>query len=248
MLKLVIADKKYWLPVKQSEINWKTGKAVQQVVDEMGTDTIEAKKWLLATLIGTDYDIVDAVDDQQVEMVIDNHKFFSEEVRVFHHNFIKLNRKILGFRDFDTMTVRQYMEFELLALDDLHKDLFLALYEKLPWHKKIGKKIIARLLIKNSKTFDDLNYFRVRVAEYLYLEHKRKVMTDYGLLAQQLPDDQVDAEAPKTSRLEQFGLYHVMLEYSDNDPRIFDYWLDRNVTELFKYLLYMKIKILSQKA
>ena len=246
MLKLVIGEEKYLLPMKQSEIKWSTGKAVQAIVDEMGKDSLEAKKWLLATLMGVDYDVVDAVADQQVEMVIDNHKFFDEEVRIWHLHYMKLGRKIYAYRNLEEMTVRQYMEFDLMAIDEKHEDLFLALYERLPWYRNIGKKLVARILIKNRRTFDDLNYFRVRIAEYLYLEYKRKLMDDYGLLGTELPDDQIDAEAPKLSKLEMFGLYHIMLEYADNDPRIFDYWLHRPVTELFKYLIYMKIKMLSQ--
>ena len=90
------------------------------------------------------------------------------------------------------------------------------------------------------------NYFKIRIAEYLYLEYKRKILKEYGLGENEnIPENQKDSDTELTV-LEKFGMYHVIMEYSGDDITKVLFWSKRKVSELFKYLAYIKIKSMSE--
>ena len=80
------------------------------------------------------------------------------------------------------------------------------------------------------------------VAIQAHLDEKRALMEAYQVVEEELPPDQIDDEPLVPEPVNQFGIYHVILELSDNDPRMLDYWYDKNIKELFKFLFYLSVK------
>jgi hypothetical protein len=78
---------------------------------------------------------------------------------------------------------------------------------------------------------------------FYFFQWKRKLMQDYTLTMDNpnIPaEDQAD-EVIQTPE-EKFGMYHVLMSVCGDDMQKFQWWLDRDISELFKYIMYLRIK------
>lgn len=244
MLKINIGDKKYLMPSRQGEISWELGKKIIKIVEryEGSDNNIKRNKEILSILINAEPDVINLVQDEQISLLIDNHIFFNEKVKILHSNYIKYNRKIYKFIDLEKINVDRYSELDLLSTDKEFEKLFFSLYQRVKWYDL--KQYLIRLLLLNRKNINEFNYFRVRIAHYLYYNYKKNIFELYGLgQNNEIPDDQLDGDGSiELTTLEKFGMYHIIMQYSEDDITKVLFWSDRNVKELFKYLAYMKIK------
>lgn len=246
MIKIILNKKKYWLPLKQSEITYRVGKKINEIIDEYDCmSNPEAQKWVLSELCGCSYEEADLVDDMQLAVLIDTHSFFNETIKTPFKQFIKVNGILYQFRDFDKpMTVKEYSDLDLLAIDKYNEELVQMLYKPV---KGLFKRI--SFLFKNHKSWDDMNYFHFQMSLYQYFNWKGDLLNSYNVNADnpEIPEDQKDEEYELTT-LEKFGLYHNILELHDNDIKMLHWWMDRDIKELFKFLYYVNLKTITKNA
>lgn len=245
-MRIVVKDKKYWIPMKQSEITWGVGKAIDEIVERHQCECKpEAQIEIVAAMAGCDPEIMKEVAPESLSLIVDTHKFFhSKDIEIPFYKFIKYKRKMYKF-NIEYFTSRRYMKTDLMMIEEELEDLFFELFEPIPWYNLRG--FYARLFCKNRISIDAFNYYQVKMALYLHIQKKTEVLKAYGLVGDELPADQVDEGPVTLSTIEKFGLYHVILQTCENDIRLMDYWLDRDVRELFKYVAYLNIKAASTK-
>lgn len=248
MIILRIADKKYKYLTKQSEITLRIGNEITRVKKDYKCDcNPEFQKKVLAILAGTDYETADLVDEYQIAKIVGVHPFFANTINTSFKKFFKLKNKLYEYADFNkTISVKKYHDWDFLSLNDEDDALFMALFTEIKWWKKPFKYFLT----KNIKEFNELNYFQYKLALFNYYMWKKALLEDYGLSAYnpEIPADQQPDEYRLTT-LEKFSIFHTIMEYSDNNIKQWYFWLDKDIKELFRYLVYMntKITLMNQK-
>ncbi|GAH12871.1 unnamed protein product, partial [marine sediment metagenome] len=221
-----IGDKKYYIPMKHSEITWGVGQEINRIVEMYGDiDCPEARIDIVAALADCNLEIIEQVADESLKQLIDNHKFFKPDVKIWHFKYIKYKKKIYKYMNLDRITVRKYMVTDLQAIEGEEDKLFFELFD--PVKTLNPKSWLARLVLKNRTSIEEFNYYQVKISIYQYIQKKQEMLTAYGLMGDELPEDQIDDEPAELSTIEKFGLYHVIMQTSGDDIRVMDYWLDR---------------------
>jgi hypothetical protein len=147
------------------------------------------------------------------------------------------------------MTVYEYTELDMLANDKDFISIIKKLYLPITKQVKEGylkywfRYIIVSLLIKNTKSIEDCNYFELQLAMFYFFQWKRNLMLKYGLTMDNpnIPEEDQSDEVIM-SPAEKFGLYHVLMSVCGDDMDKFTAWQDRDIRALFKYLMYAKLK------
>lgn len=239
MIKTVLNKKTYWLPLKQSEIPYKMGKRIFEIIDEFGCGcNPEAQKWIVSELLGCTYEEADLLTDEQLSIIVDTHKMFDDELYIRHQKQIKVNGVVYEYMDFQKpMSVQTFSDLDLLAINEEHLELVQRLF--IPTDKKT--------VLKNHKSWEDMNYFQHKLSLYYYFKWKRELLDYYSVNADnsEIPDDQKDSKY-ELNTLEKYGLYHVILELHDNDIKMLHWWLERDIREFLKFLHYVNLKALTQ--
>lgn len=244
MINLVINNKKYSMPIRQSEISWALGKKISTIYNEYEKPLpIEGYREILSIMLGVNINIIELIDDNQLKLIVDNHVFFDENVKVLHNNYIKYKKKMYRFINLNELIVNKYSDLDLYCMEEDDEKLFFGLYEPVKWYDL--KRYLLWIFIKNRKSIDEYNYFKIRIAQYLYMTYKKNKLDEYGLGSNKnIPENQTDGDIELTT-LEKFGIYHVIMQHSDDDITKVLFWSQRNIDELFKYLAYMRIKSIS---
>jgi hypothetical protein len=251
MIKLNIAGKKYYYKSRQSEIDFKLGEELEKLRAEYPCDCdLEFQRWCLTLLCGCTFDEADMVSDEQVARLISVHPFFSPNILTKFKQYIKVKGKLYQYRDLNKpMTIREYTLLDMMANDkdfiSIIKKLYLPVTKKVKegYLKYYFRLLYVSLLIKNTKSIEDCNYFELQLAMFYFFQWKRKLMQDYTLTMDNpnIPaEDQAD-EVIQTPE-EKFGMYHVLMSVCGDDMQKFQWWLDRDISELFKYIMYLRIK------
>lgn len=243
MLILVINGKKYKYLSKQSEITLKIGKDIEELTKEYKCTCLpEFQKWVLTILCGCSYDEADLVDEVLLAKLIGNHPYFSVDIKVSHHNYIKINRKLYKYICFEPLTVETFGNLDFLAINNDLDELYLSLYQPIKWTNL--KYWFRYLITKNYKCITDINYFRYKLALYWYFQYKKDLLIEYGISVE---NDGIPAEEKPDeyllNTLEKYGIYHIIMELCQNDYGQQEAWLKRDIKDLFKYLRYMNKKI-----
>jgi len=245
MIKLIINKKKYKYRSKQSEITYRIGRELELLKEEYPCDcNPEFHKWILTILCGCTFEIADLVTEEQLARLIGVHPYFANDIKVALPRYIKINHKLHEYQTFENITVLEYSELDMLSSDGENLELFKRLYKPINWKLKNWWKY---LLIKNKKSYEDCNYFVIRLAINQHYWWKRNLMLEYKLTYDNpniAIEDQPDEV--KLTPVEKFGMYHIVMQICGNDIEKFHWWQDREVRELFKYLLYLKMKQASE--
>ena len=154
--------------------------------------------------------------------------------------YIKVKHKLYEYQTFDNITVLEYSELDMLANEENFFELFQRLYKSINCTRKHWLKY---LFIKNVKSFEDCNYFRMKLAIYQHFQWKKNLMLEYNLgydNPNMKKEDQPDEV--KLTPVEQFGMYHVVMQISQDNIQMFHWWQEKEIRELFKYLLYLRMK------
>lgn len=244
MLNIIISGISYKLITKQSELNYSTGKMLEDLIEEYKNDldNIEFQKWFLGILLNVDYDIIDLIKDEQVSLLVKNCFYFQSNQLKRFPLYLKIKKKIYKYKDFDLpITVEEYSELDQLSIDKDEKGLFFLLY--LPIKKKL-----RHILLKNFNSINNLNYYIIKISIWYYYQYKQNLMKEYGLNYdnENIPEEQIPDEI-ELEDIEKFGMYHILMEITNNDYDKMKLWLGRNIKELFKFLFYIKLKSVSNK-
>lgn len=234
MIILNINEKKYKLPTKSNEITYRLGKKIDDIIKEYPDMSIEGKKWILATLINVDYDIVDLITDNQIELLLDNHIMFSDDLKINHGKFIKVDGTLYQFKGLDAVTVDIYAQRELFIINEDYDFLFFSLYEKVSWYKSP--------FIKNAKTIGDINYFQFKITLYLYYQWKSKLLDEYAINDnnKNIPKEQ-QSDGYMLTSVEKFGIYHILMQIVKGSLIEYKEWMGEDIRVLFKYILYQNL-------
>jgi hypothetical protein len=251
MLKVKFKDKKYSIPDKLHELNWQMGKAFDNIYEEFDDENItniETKKWLLATLMKCDYDLVNQISSTDISTIIDNHIFFDlkdKTIFLYKNKNIRIKNKLYKLKTFDNITVEEFSDIEFFLQNNDYDNVIKLLIQP------IKSNFLKRIKYVNYQSINHLNYYFCKYLINNFLIFKQKLLSDYQLLVTPLPDDQVDAEThtSTTNDLEQYGLYHIILNYSNDEYFTLKSWMNEDVRSFFKYLSYMNKKqiILNQQ-
>lgn len=244
MINLILSGITYRYPVKQSELSYSMGKQLESIIEDYPdfNNNIEGKKFFLAMLLCVDYDIVDKIDDEQISILVDNHSYFQPSVLNIFPKHIKINKKIYKYQDFDSViSVERFAELDQLAMDKDEEGLFRSLYHPV-------KKKINHLWLRNYKSIDDMNYYAVKLSIYYYYQWKQNLLNEYNLNYENknIPKEQ-QSDTIKLKDVEKFGIYHILLSSTNDDYDKMVKWLNRDIRELLKYLLYIRIKSIDEK-
>jgi hypothetical protein len=248
MIKVVINEKEYRLPTLMEEISSEKGFDIEKLLEEdyQGNKTIEFKKWVLAILIGCDYDVIDLVTDDQINLIVDNHIFF-KNINGYLPKYIIVNHKINELIDYDNeeniMTVENYglLDGLLEKSYNNYEKIFKYLYKP----AKIGlfKGIYFRIFNKNYKSVNHIQYLIIKSLMYYHIGWKLKLLKEYGLSAfddNMAPEQQ--EEIFELNTIEKiFGFYHLLMIASNKNIQTADWWLNRDVRELFQFIRYANI-------
>ena len=245
MIKLDIAGKKYKYRSKQSEISYVLGHELEILRAEYPCDCdLQFQRWCLTLLCGCSFDEAMLVKDEQIALLIGTHPFFDNQIKIGLPRYIKVQKKLYKF-NCDIMSVYRYTELDDLANDEQFLELYKSLYQLVKGCHV--KSLLRHILCKNHKQWQDCNYFRVKLAIYQYFQWKQKLMKEYYLSAF---DERMGAEQQpdevKLTPVEKFGMFHIVMQVSDNDYDKYMAWQDRDIRALFKYILYLKRKQESQ--
>jgi hypothetical protein len=230
--------KTFKIKTKAQEISFDLGLHLEKVQKEYDPMTIEGKRWFLAGLASCDYDDVEGVIDEQVDIIYDNHVFNEKEILLPVNNYIVVENVLYQIKDFDkdVFTVKEFSDMDGMSEDPIK------LLQML--HKKcIGfKNIFRKLLLRNNKSWGDVNYYTAKSVIIRYLRWKQDLLNAYNLQA-------VDKRIPESHQnpvtltpAEKFGIYHILMEIEGNDMQKVVWWMDKNIKMLFKYLTYRKVK------
>ena len=120
------------------------------------------------------------------------------------------------------------------------RQLLKALYKPIKCYPKHWLKY---LIIKNAKSFDECSYFELQLAIFNYFMWKKNLMSKYNLLINNpnIPQEDQPDEVVLT-KAEFFGMYHVLLTVSGDNIQTAYFWQDKDVRDLFKFIMYSKIK------
>ena len=243
MIIIKISNKKYKYCTKQSEISWRVATLINDTLEEYINDkeSIEFQKWCLSFLSNTTYDIIDQVSNDQVKFLISNHPYFAPNILNKFRKYLKINHKLYEYRDLDLfMSVLEYSELDNYANDKDFLPIIKRLY--LPIHCT-PKHWLKYLIIKNTKNFEDNNYFELQLALFYYFNWKLKLIQEYNLLMfnEKMGKEQ-QPDIVKLTQAELFGMYHIVMSICDNDYDKFMAWQSRDIRALFKFIMYSKIK------
>jgi len=244
---LIINKKKYKLPTKLNELNFVTGNSLDEILIDFKNDinNIECQKHLLAKLLNTNYDVINQIKDSNITSIIKNHIFFKDNLLPLYQ-FIQYKSQLLHYINIDDITVEKYGDIEIAIENKDYEEIFKNLYfkEKLPLIKKFLFKIFLK---NNNKGVDNINYYIIKAAVSNYLEEINKLLKIYGLAENEnIPIDQLNNEdnvnEDNNNPLDSFGIYHVLMNITDNNIKEVDYLMQKNLKVLLKYLFYLKIK------
>lgn len=251
MLKIVIDKKEYQMPNRIEEIQTKTGMEIDKLIQEdyQGVRSTECNKWLLSILLNTNYDEVDKVCDESVNIVINKHCYF-ENNRVYLAKHIILNHLIYELREFDftkvnheVMTVLNYDEItDMLAKPyNNYRDLFHKLYKKVSLKQQLNYKL--RLTKKNYKSVDVIPWILLASAIYQHVMYRNELVSRYrmGIYDERMAVEQQDEEIKLNTIEETFGLYHQIMTVANQDIERFIWWLDKDIEFFLKYAHYLQL-------
>jgi len=238
MIKLNIDNKTYSLPNSHKEINYQLGRKVENILIDFETIDIEAKKWVMAALIGTEYDVIDMVVDEQVQLIMDNHIIFSDNM-ITNNKYIMINHVLYKYKGLDnSISVEEYAIRELCIVNEEYEDLFYRLYDKVKWYQHP----IRRILIKNNKEFNLTNYYEIKLSIHQYLVWIGDLIKEYSIsdVNENIPEDQQSDEIIK-SPTESFGIYNIIMKLTNNNLIEYKEWLNEDIKSLFKFILYRTV-------
>ena len=243
MINLIISGITYKMPIKQSELSYGTGKQLESIMEDYPdfTGNTEGKKFFLAALLNVDYDIVDKIEDEQLSLLVDNHSYFQPSVLKQFPMTLKIGKKLYKYIDFNSfISVERYADLDQLAMDKDEKGLYLSLYAPI-------KKKLRYIGLKKYKHMEDVNYYVVKLSIYFYYRYKQDLLNEYNLNYDNpaIPKEQQSDEIV-LKNIEKFGLYHILLSVCNDDYDRMSLWLNRDIKELFKYLLYIRLKSFSE--
>ena len=164
MLRLKINKKKFYYCTKQSEVTFRVGNLINDTLEEFNNDrdNIDFQKWALSFLCNTDYDTINLVSEEQIKVLIKSHPFFAPNILVGFRKYVKIKGRLYQYRDLELpTTVQEYSELDQLSNDKEFLQLLKALYKPIKCYPKHWLKY---LIIKNAKSFEDCNFFQVRLA------------------------------------------------------------------------------------
>jgi hypothetical protein len=241
MLKLIINNTSYYFPTLPKELNWKTGKKIDDVLKDFDykTDSIECKKWLLAEILNTSYETIDLINETHVNTLIDNSILLKKDLMLYFHPYLKLKHRLYKFRDLENLNVEDFAELESFIIDNDFDNLIKALFKPVKFKLK---NIFLKLLIKNHKNFDTVNYFVVKTFINNFYQYKTKLLNNYGLNAKNPNiEDEQQPDKIELTTIEKWGTYHVLMNITNNDFFKVKKWFKEDIKTLFKYLLYIKL-------
>ena len=243
MLRLKINKKKFYYCTKQSEVTFRVGNLINDTLEEFNNDrdNIDFQKWALSFLCNTDYDTINLVSEEQIKVLIKSHPFFAPNILVGFRKYVKIKGRLYQYRDLELpTTVQEYSELDQLSNDKEFLQLLKALYKPIKCYPKHWLKY---LIIKNAKSFDECSYFELQLAIFNYFMWKKNLMSKYNLLINNpnIPQEDQPDEVVLT-KAEFFGMYHVLLTVSGDNIQTAYFWQDKDVRDLFKFIMYSKIK------
>ena len=251
MVNVEIGEQTFKMPNSIYEINSKIGFSLDKLIHEDYNDvrSLEANKWILSILCNTDYDTIDLVADEVVEMVVNKHAYFQNN-RIYLAKYVILKHIIYQLREFDKdvegnemMIVLNYDEISELLLKpyDNYQKIFFKLYKPLNPLKQLNYKL--RFFIKNYKNIDNIPYMILVSAIYNHLMWRGDLLKRYKLAMydDRMEKGQQDEKVELTDIEKIFGLYHHIMTICNCDMKMFYWWLGQDVEMLFKQIYYLEL-------
>ncbi|RZT96615.1 hypothetical protein EV201_1256 [Ancylomarina subtilis] len=106
---------------------------------------------------------------------------------------------------------------------------------------------------ENQELFKEhISYFQAKIVLFCFLDWKRSIYNDYGLTREEEPTEETEeeiivAEDNTESMSSYWGFYHILQTVSRSNIIELDVWMQRNIKELLKRIVYEEDKLAFQK-
>lgn len=268
MVRLDLNGKKYMLPVSLQEIELATGMEIAELLEDNSNPSYEVKASMLSLLTKADMDVVTDIQDEDFVAIYDNLSYLHKPQDIYLSRVIKLGDRFFETLDLDRVDVRTYMEIErMLDVEDKYdktintlcimlREVDASLVNKTHediFNKKEGtsqkryeeKDDANSALFLDSLDFGTASVLISRLMVWLDALHKSFPKLFVPIREQEEKDkfDELEEKEERSQEEKTFdqiwGLYGVLHDISESRME-FDYWLDKDIRELFVELTYRK--------